>query len=281
MTTPTPGIHYNVPAQEYHSWKACSHSWLKKLRQSPAHLRDLIDNGGDPSTPDMLIGSAVHCAVLEEAQYELRYAVREEGVGGATKAGKDFKRESEEMGLEVLSVQDGRLVGAVARRAKAHPRVQEWLCREHKTEVSFVWERDKYLCKARADLVVPGLNVLADLKTTLTASAAGFATQVARLSYHAQAAWYLDGAQRLTGQAWDWWFVACEKRRPFLVNCQALPRGSEAHLRAVAENDKLFEAYKSCCQSGRWPGYEDVDEIVLPAWATEVAETEEETSFDT
>lgn len=276
---PTPGIHYGVPANVYHSWQALSHSWLNKLRQTPAHLLDLIEHGGDEPTADMIFGSAVHSRVLEPDEYPHRYAVREEGVSGTTKAGKEFKEKHESMGLIVLANRDGRWVEAVARRALDNPRLQEWLHRNHQVEVSLVWERDGYLCKARPDLLVPGLNVIADLKTTKSASEKGFAAQTAKLNYHGQAAWYLEGIQKLTGQAWDWQFIVCEKRRPFLVNCHGMPRDSAAHLLAVAEIETLFEQYKACMKSRRWPGYPDVPEIHLPEWALEASAIEEE-SFD-
>jgi exodeoxyribonuclease VIII len=284
MTTrivPTVGIHYGVPAETYHQWEALSHSWMNKLAISPAHLLDAIENGGGDSTESMAVGSAVHCRVLEPTEYQNRYAARPDGQSGVTKEGKQFKADNDAKGIETLSTKDGRLVDAIAWRAKMNRRLQEWLGRDHATEVSMVWERDGYLCKARADLWVPGLCVITDLKTTITASPMGFATQVARYRYHEQAAWYMDGARRLTNQMWDFWFVACEKRRPYLVSMQQLARESAAHLLAVAECDRLFEMYKTCRATNRWPGFEDVNEIVLPAWASEpqTGEVEEE-SFD-
>jgi hypothetical protein len=264
---PTPGIHHGVPNEEYHQWKALSHSWMGRLRVTPAHLLDLMDNGGNESTPAMMVGSAVHCAVLEPAEYESRYAAYPEGCNGTTKEGKAFKANMDAAGITVLSLKDGRLVSAIAWRAKMCQRLQEWLHRDHACEVALCWERSGFLCKAKLDLMVPGLNILVDLKTTIVGSEAGFAGQVARYGYHLQAAWYLDGIQRLTGQVWDWQFAVCEKRRPYLVNCQAMPRESAAHLKAVAENDRLFELYCVCMQTGQWPGHPDVDEIKLPEWA--------------
>lgn len=279
---PTVGIHYGVPNETYHQWKALSHSWLNKLAVSPAHLRDLMDNGGTEPTDSMAFGSAVHCHVLEPDQYESRFAVRPDGQSGTTKEGKTFKADNDAAGIETLSAKDGRWVEAIWWRAKGNRRLVEWLGRDHAVEVSLVWERDSYLCKARTDLWVPGLCVIADLKTTITASPEGFATQVARYRYDQQAAWYLDGARRLTGQMFDFWFLACEKRRPFLVSAQRLARDSDAHNRAVAECDRLFELYKACSTSGQWPGYADVDEIVLPAWAGDAnqSETDDEVTFE-
>lgn len=279
MIVPTVGIHHGVPPDHYHLWDALSHSWMLKLRQSPAHLRDWIEHGADEPTADMSIGSAVHCYVLEPNAFAARYAVRAEGVSGATREGRAFTEQAEQQGKLVLSASDGRWIEAVGRRAKAHPRVREWLKREHETEVSLCWMREGYLCKARVDLMITGLNELIDLKTTLRGSTRGFAREVARLGYHTQAAWYLDGIQRLTGETWDWHFIVAEKRRPFLVSVQSMPRDSEAHSLAVTQNNNWFEVYKTCRESGLWPGYPDVTELVLPEWARETVEDTAEESF--
>lgn len=275
---PSIGIHHGVSPEEYHSWQALSHSWMNRLRISPAHLLDLIENGHDQrdASLDMTFGSAVHCYVLEPDQYLFRYAVRPEGMNGVTKEGKAFKAEAVASGREVLDFKMARWVEAVARRAENNARVAEWMHRQHTVETSLVWERDGYLCKARADLMVPGLNILADLKTTVTASEKGFAAQVAKYFYHGQAAWYIDGAQRLTNEAWDFWFIACEKRRPFLVTAHQLVRDGEAHIAAVRENDRLFALYANCMSTGQWPGYGDTFEITLPVWATEESVEPEE-----
>jgi exodeoxyribonuclease VIII len=271
---PSVGIHPNVPPATYHSWNALSHSWLNKLRISPAHLADLIEHGysDDDSSPTLTLGSAVHCRVLEPTEYEKRYAIRPEGQDGRSKVGKDFGTEAHAAGKTVLNCKEGRWCEAIAYRAKQNPLVHEWIQKSRdnmakNTEVSLVWERDGHLCKARADLIVPELHIIADLKTTVTASQKGFALQVAKYHYHEQGAWYLDGLQRLTSKVWDFYFIACEKGRPFLVTAHQLVRDSPAHERAVAENDKLFELYRQCRTSRVWPGYGDSFEIVLPEWA--------------
>ena len=286
-SVPTPGIHYGIDPAVYHGWDALSHSWMNKLRITPAHLADYMTNGSDESEDrdgSLAFGSAVHCKVLEPLEYDARFAVRPEGQSGATKEGKAFKADAQAHGQAILAFKQGRWVDAVARRAAANNRVGEWLARNHETEVSMVWERDGYMCKCRADLMVNGLNVLADLKTTITASPAGFAAQIAKYGYHLQADWYLDGVQRLTGQVWDWHFIACEKRRPFLVSAHQLVRDSAAHVAARTENDRLFELYKKCRSTGQWPGYPDTTEIVLPEWALGECfagvEDEQEVSFD-
>ena len=276
---PTVGIHHNIPAEVYHSWQALSHSWLSRLRISPAHLFDLMTNGPDGSTSSQAFGTAVHCAVLERDTFDTRYAVRPEGQNGVTKEGKAFKAEAEATGRAVLSHEEGRWCEAVARRARENRRVSEWLARPHDTEVSIVWERGGYLCKARLDMMVPGINIIADLKTTFTADPDGFARQITKYHYHTQGAWYAEGLRAVTGQDWTFNIIAVEKRRPFLVTVHELVRGDAAHSVAVTECDKLFMLYTECCKAGHWPGYGDIFPITLPEWAM-VESGEQEESFE-
>ena len=74
------------------------------------------------------------------------------------------------------------------------------------------------------------------------------------------------------------WFLAVEKRRPFLVTAHELSRGSEAHAAAVAECDSLFGLYRQWSKTGRWPGYGECFQVTLPDWAYD--ESVVETPFD-
>ena len=279
MTTPPPvGIHYGVPAEVYHSWDALSNSQLSRLRQSPAHLLDLLEGDKDEftSTPAQVFGTAVHCIVLEPEEYYNRYAIRPEGVSGVTKEGKAFAAQSAAEGKIVLSDEQHRWCMAVSRRVLENKRLAQWGQLDHQTEVSFVWLRDGYTCRARADLVIPSLHIIADLKTTLTGSPEGFQRQIAKYHYHTQGAWYTEGMREITGEDWTFWLIAAEKRRPFLVSLYELVRGSAAHGAALNECDRLFHQYKTCCETRTWPGYPDATEIELPEWALMEGATGEE-----
>jgi len=240
-----------------------------------------MENGPDiESTPVLEFGTAVHCAVLEPETFAERYATRPADIGATIKEGKAFKAAADAEGKIVLSEEHARWCAAIMHRVNENRRMAEWLSHDHATEVSLVWERDGFLCRARADLVIPGLNIIADLKTTLTASPEGFARQIGRYHYHTQGAWYVDGMRRLTGQEWTFWLIAAEKHRPFLVTLYELVAGSVAQGAAISECDALFEQYKRCSRERVWPGYGDVFEIVLPEWALLEVSSEQEESFE-
>ena len=276
--TLAPGIHYDVPAEVYHSMFALSGSWMDKLRVSPAHLRDSIDGPPEPPKDSLLFGSACHCAVLEPDSYADRYIAGPD-INGNTKAYRLFKEEAQKKGLTVLNAKQGRICEAMAVRARNHRTFHRLLNAEHQVEVSVVWELDGYLCKCRPDLVNPTQRLLSDYKTTISASKTGFAREIARYHYHTKASWYMDAMSHVTGESWDtFWFIAQEKRRPYLIAIHEIERGSAAYEQGRTEYLELFDTYKNCMKSGIWPGYtHEPFTVELPEWAaTQEPELEEE-----
>lgn len=276
----SPGIYLDIPAEQYHELHGFSKSWTDKLRHSPAHLLDSIN--GDPfeSTPAQQLGTAVHCCALESDRFKREYVTGPD-VSGATKEYKTFKREAEAKGLTVLNVKESRWCHAIADRVKKHPIIQSVLRKPHWVEPSIVWDIDGYVCKCRPDLVSLEDRIIIDLKTTKDGSPVGFAREMARYHYHVQAAWYMDGLATITGEPWDaFWFIAAEKRRPFLASVYRIDRGSKAYQLGRDEYRDSFERYRSCMKTGIWQGYGDeVIDIELPEWAstdTHEPELEEE-----
>lgn len=69
-----PDIIYDLPEQEYFKLDAASNSLLSKVKRSPAHAKEAMDNPADP-TPSMRLGSLMHTLVLEPEKFEERYHV--------------------------------------------------------------------------------------------------------------------------------------------------------------------------------------------------------------
>ena len=109
--------------------------------------------------------------------------------------------------------------------------------------------------------------IVADYKTTTSASPAALTRSVASFGYHQQAPWYLDGAIALgLDEAPAFVFVAQEKTAPYLVTVFQL---DENALRIGRDlNRRALEVYRDCTASDVWPGYSsDVEVIALPRWA--------------
>lgn len=266
---PKVGIHLDIPAEQYHELHGFSKSWMDKLRSSPAHLFDSIHGGPREATAAQQLGTAVHCCALENDRFKREYVTGPD-VSGATKEYKAFKREAEAKGLTVFNVRDMRWCQAIADRVRKHPLIRSVLKDPHWIEPSLIWDIDGYVCKCRPDLVSLKHRIIIDLKTTKDGSPVGFAREIARYHYHTQAAWYMDGMERITGEDWDeFWFVAAEKKRPFLATVYRLYRGSKAYELGREEYLKCFDIYSDCMKSGKWPGYGDeAMPVELPEWAT-------------
>ena len=68
-------IIHDMPIAEYHAHPAVSNSILAKMARSPLHARAYIDGERKGPTAAMLVGTAVHTAVLEPRRFSAEYAV--------------------------------------------------------------------------------------------------------------------------------------------------------------------------------------------------------------
>ena len=92
--------------EEYHATGAVGKSMLDNIHKSPAHLK--IAGNKNPGPP-LILGSALHCAVLEHSTFNDRYIV-EPDVDKRTKAGKEeyavFLHAMEKKGSPIILTQN-------------------------------------------------------------------------------------------------------------------------------------------------------------------------------
>jgi hypothetical protein len=288
---PGPGVHRDVPADEYYAWPLPSNSLLGHLARSPLHCRHALDHPAAP-TPDMRFGTAFHSLVLEPADHARRY-VRAGRCSGVLKSGKRAglqcesdgtvhhggawfcgthagDRRNDPGGPEVLGEDDAATLGDMAAAVAAHPWAGAALALPGMTEVSIVFDdrASGVRCKMRADRIVQGdrLRCVIDLKTARDASPDAFARTIHERGYHRQAALYLRGCAAAGIDVDGYAIVAVDKEPPhatavYQLDDQDLQAGGD-------EVDRLLALYAECAASGRWPGYGDgVTPIRLPAWA--------------
>lgn len=108
--------------------------------------------------------------------------------------------------------------------------------------------------------------ILADYKTCISADEASCSKSLWDLGYGRQAATYLDGTREL-GRADDeatYVIVYQEKTAPYLVHVFEVD--AMALQIARAQNRDALELYARCAAEDRWPGWEDVDLLGVPAW---------------
>ncbi len=287
-----PGIYTDLDIDVYHASEGISKTGLDLIERSPAHYyAEYLDTNRPPKendeTPARLVGHLAHCAILEPAEFDKRYAVLPpDAPRKPTSAQWNAKNPSADSMMAMawwrdwLAENEGRTVITHEQRETALrqaesvrkiPDIRDALdC--GRPEVSAYW-RDPVtgvLCRCRPDWVHdagPGRVILVDVKTYSDASPREFARQVARQRYHVQAAYYSDGyAVAADVDVLAFLFVAVETEYPFAASAPMLDEASFEQGRA--EYRRNLDTYAQCLKSGEWPGYPTgIQPVSLPAWA--------------
>lgn len=274
-TRPEVGIHRDMPSTEYHSVDAVSSSRLSKIKRSPAHLLQERLNPS-PSTDAMILGEAIHYAILEPDAFMSRYAAMPK-VDGRTKEGKAFKAAFEEnnRGKSIISHDDYAKCLAISDAVAGHSKAWALLERADMREVSgFFNDRLTGLyCKLRADAVCSSIGTMFDIKSTQDASRPEFERSIFKYGYHRQGAHYIDGMAVLGHKIDHYAIIAVEKEAPFCVAVYRLQ--NDIIDLGRKENIQLMDLWKQCEESGEWPGYpEQITDIGIPQWAVKQTEKE-------
>lgn len=263
------GIFHDLPAETYHAAPGVSHTMLKHMHPTPAHLQAYLQEKPEPSAA-MILGSLVHSLVLEPERPLPRLAIKPAEMKFTTREGKAWRDEQQRAGKLIITEAEFKtLLGCVSAVSK------HTVCREifahGQSEVS-VFQKffnldNTVLRKARLDFVPDG-NALVDVKTTQDASPEAFAKEIVSYRYHTQAAYYLDIWNDATERPFKqcFLFIAVEKVPPYLVavynlDIQAIEKGR-------AENHADLCTYMACAERGEWPGYaQEIVNLNLPPWA--------------
>lgn len=268
------GVYLGLDIDAYHGGPGISKSGLDDIEQSPAifYGRHL-----DPTRPaperkaGQLEGNLTHCAVLEPAEFDKRYAVGPDVSTRAVKAWKEFEAANPDR----ICIKPGEYDIAMrqAESIRRLPEIAEALqCGQ--AEVSAYWQDavSGELCRCRPDWVHEcGTRqaILCDVKTCGDASPAEFRRQIARKRYEVQSAFYSDGYAAASGrEVLAFVFVAVESEWPYAACALMLDEESvDAGRRKYRRN---LDTYAECRRTGVWPGYSSQIEIVrLPQWAME------------
>ena len=260
--------HQGLSNEAYHALPAVSPSQLKVLARSPLHFFDQYraeDRERPEPTPAMLLGTALHTAVLEPELWDSTIAVPPHTFDRRTKVGKELAVEFERQsaGKIVLSPDDAAQVKRMANAVRTHPAAKFLLDLPGRREASYTWTdaATGLACKTRPDWHSDDRRIVVDVKTTIDASRVEFAKSMANFDYHVQAAWNqtaLDAEQFIT--------IAVEKARPFAV--AVYPVSGAVIAAGQRRIDAAMTLLAECQASGKWPGYGDLlqEPIDLPGW---------------
>lgn len=282
---PPPGIYADVPYEAYRAWPAANATALKHgATLSPLHMRQSIESGTD--SRDRKFGRAVHCYFLERERFAERFSVAQpccqplrsgERKGQPCGASSRFLTPTDlwycgthakghpdvtEPG-EMIQQADLETIERMFEAVKSHSAVA--LLRAHGgCEVSLVWDRDGLPCKARLDKEIEkgprGKSYIMDLKKCQAYAIDSRSVDRSIVDYHwdAQAWWYRDGYERVTGRSAQFWWVFMEDGPPYDIRPKAATRkwlrGGQIRM------ESAWSVYRWCVQTGDWRGVSpDVD----------------------
>lgn len=265
------GVLSRISRAEYDAQtERVNYSGLKHFARSPAHYRFAMDHRDQlPDTDAMVLGRVAHLMVFEPHLLDLEIAIW----GGGRRAGKewtDFQAAHE--GKEIVREQDLGGLREMTRAVREHPDVVPHLA-EGRAELTAIWQDPAtgIECRGRMDWVSKS-GVIVDLKTTRDAEPDAFARQAHQMFYHAQAAFYSDAVEVITGVRLPFMIVAVENTAPYPVQVYEL--SGEAIDAGRAAYRSWLRKYKRCAERGEWPGYSAGPlPLYLPRWADKSGES--------
>lgn len=266
------GLHPNVDPATYHARipGVASKSVLDIVGRSAAHYKLWLDGAEEEPTDAMLLGSALHCAVLEPERFSREYAVQPDFGDGRTTAAKAKKAAWQADfgdGRIALKPADGVAIAGMVASIRKHPKAGPMLA-GGQTEITMLWtdEETGIRCKGRADCYAPHYRVIIDVKTCEDARAEAFAKSIANRAYHKQDVFYTDGFTALGHGVDAFLFLAVEKTAPFNVKLHMLD--DDARKRGARAVRRDMQALAACVETLEFAGYDpEINIISLPPWA--------------
>ena len=264
-------VAYCQPDPDYRSHPAEAQSYIKHILKSPAHYIASKEKKW-PATPNMEIGTAVHCMVLEGPDtFDSQYIMKPANIKLNTKEGQAWKKENQDR--KILSNSDtarswDTIIGISSRMMQLpefrgnQPDYRKF------NEVSIYWESEEGIsCKARLDRVVVAEDYVEviDIKTTDSVDPKKFNSKVHSLNYLFQAGWYGEAAQRAYNLPPRFKFVAVEREPPYTA--AYFPVSEDMMSEAMSQCVHAREILKGCQESGSWAEPEVVNHpLKLPDW---------------
>jgi hypothetical protein len=261
------GIVRGMPDPDYRKVDAISKSGLDLIDESPRKYQHVMIEGNKPEpSAAMKLGSAFDCYLLEPEVFAKRFLVIPSGMRRGTKAWDEFEKESE--GRELVKAEEFEEIKAMRDAVRAHP-VASKILSDGDAQVSYFW-RDPITglrCKARADYRRND-GILVDVKSTADGGGKPevFQRTALAMRYHAQAAFYSDGAEIVDLKPAAFLFVVVERAAPYHVAIYSMT-DDFIHLGREAYRKDL-ETFAACKAENVFPGYSTlIEPLSPPAWA--------------
>lgn len=253
----------NMPNNAYHSYAGISKSGLDLIDRSPAHFA--YREQSEPSRA-MVIGSALHSAVLEPESFQKDYMLLRDVTDRRSSIYKEAVKVHGPDNVLTGSEADSIIYMQEALKHNLH--ADAILTEEGWTEIA-VFATDPVtgvLVKCKFDKLLKNFNSV-DLKTTQDIR--DFAKSVANYRYHVQSAFYSDVFEWATGiEAGHFDFLAVEKTTPCVSKVFRLDTAAIQYGRKLYREN--LNTYAECMASNEWPMPDGgLEYIALPDWASD------------
>lgn len=248
--SPEPGFHPGIPEAKYHADRtSLSVTGAKTLLKAPALFRWQQDH---PVHRDVFdFGTAAHAQVLGIGQpiAEIHFD------DWRTKAAQAARDDARAAGHTPLLYKDAQKVRDMADALSSHTLAMRLLS-DGQPEVSAYAPDEQTGVTRRCRFDWLGTNVLTDYKTAASSDPADLAGRygaIKKFGYDQQAAWYLDLARDLGHPAAAFAFIFQMKEPPYLVTVAYIDEDDLWDARQA--NADALQLFKTCTETGRWPGY--------------------------
>lgn len=289
------GIRDDIPEHIYHRSPGISKHALDAINVSPLHYLTEKQNP-KPPTPQMVLGSALHCLVLEPERFDDEFIKeptnkprkptaaqinKKGGPTGETLAALEWYAEWEKAseGKTVISDKPGKdeywepgdwqTIHNIRDAVRSHETASILLDPDAGVAERSIYWRDKEtarLCRSRVDFLNEAHGLAIDLKTAASARYSEFTRAIHRYRYHVQAEMYSAGLRACKWPLKAFVFIAVERVPPYGVGVYVLD--SEARRIGFTQWRNDMHTYDQCKRLDEWPSYPpEVREIVLPAYA--------------
>ena len=271
----------NETIEQYHANPAISHSKLECYRRRPAlYFKKYVAKTLPPpeDTSAFRLGSAVHCAVLEEKEFASRYVLKPD-CDRRTKEGKIQFAEfaAQHAGKTLLDADEMAQVVAMREAIAAHPLASQLLAdglpettwrKEQPNALGALQCRTDWFSSLGCELS-DGKPYALDIKTVESLDSDAFRNferAAFNYGYHRQAGFYLP----LINEIFQWsvakmYYVAVEKCEPYGVAVYTL--SDEAVAKGQDENIADLVRLKRSLETNDWPNIDPtLHELKLPAW---------------
>lgn len=259
-----------MPEDAYHGGEGVSKSSLDLIARSPAHY---YYGAKREQTRAMVIGSAIHCAILEPERFASDYLL--------LKDVKDRRDSEYKQAIKVHSPDNVLVASETQNVAAMQESVASQLIASELTKAKGWRELSAFVAcpetglvlRCRYDLLTADGRAL-DLKKTRDARPAEFEKSVASYRYHVQQAHYSRVFELITGeQLRSFTFLAVEDQPPYTAHAYKLDSLALEIGDFYAMRD--LRTYAECEASGEWPHPDNNGGVIsVPYWAAMDYETQ-------